>query len=118
MATTPTILSEPIRVADLPLPADVAELIARSCRSCRLSRRERAAVEEDCKLSHHYAGHFVVATAGPRGLEIRAIDLEGPDEVNELTRRLLAQGHRHVLCLFPTPWGDTGVEILTANPQS
>jgi hypothetical protein len=117
MATTPGTLSEPIRVAHLPLPPDVAEEVDQHCRSCRFSRRARAAAEEDCKLRHHYAGHFVVATAGRRGLEIHAIDLEGPDEVNELTSRLLAQGHRHVLCLFPTPWDDPGVEILTANPQ-
>ena len=104
MATIPTTLSEPILVANLPLPPDVAEDVERICRSNRLVRKERARFEQDIKLSHHYAGHFVVATAGTRGLEIHAIDLDDPDEIHELTKRLRAQGHRHVLSLYPTPW--------------
>jgi hypothetical protein len=117
MATTPTALSEPILVSNLPLPPNVAEEVERYCRSHRFTRSERAAVEEDVKLSVHYAGRFVVATAGTQGLQIHAVDLENPDEVNELTRRLRAQGHRQVLCLFPTPWNDPDVQVLTANPS-
>jgi hypothetical protein len=115
MATTPTILPEPILVANLPLPADVAEMIARSCRSSRLSRRERAFVEEDLKLCHHYAGHHAIATAGPRGLEIHALDLEDPDEIHEFKKRLSAQGYRHVLSLYPTSWEDPDDQIITLN---
>ena len=118
MATTPTILAEPIFVANLPLPADLAEEIARSCRSYGYTRSERAFVEDDAKLRHHYAGHAVVATAGPRGLEIHAIDLENPDEVHELHKRLSARGYRHVFSLFPIPLSDPNSQINTLNPES
>ena len=104
MATIPTTLSEPIRVANLPLPQEVAAMLDRHWRACRFTASERAAVEEDLKLSHHYAGHYVIATAGPRGLEIHALDLEDPDEIHELKKRLSARGYRHVLSLYPTPW--------------
>src|SRR5439155_570747 len=90
--------SEPILVANLPLPPDVAEDVERICRSNRLVRKERARFEQDIKLSHHYAGHSVVATAGPRGLEIHAIDLDDPDEIHELTERLPAQREEESAC--------------------
>lgn len=118
MATIPTTLSEPILVAELPLPPDVAEEVERCCRSRHYTRSERAAVEVDIRLRHHYAGRFVVATAGPQGLQIHAIDLEDPDEVHELTHRLHAQGHRHVLSLFPVPWKDPDDPIVTLNSSS
>jgi hypothetical protein len=51
MASPPTTLSESLLVASLPLPPDVAALVERCCRSDRLSARERAAVEEEFKLS-------------------------------------------------------------------
>ena len=104
MATIPIRLSEPIRVANLPLPQEVAAMLDRHWRACGFTARERAFVEEDLKLNQHYAGHYVIATAGPRGLEIHAIDLEDPDEIHELTERLRAQGYPHVLSLYPTPW--------------
>jgi hypothetical protein len=118
MATTPTSLPKPILVANLPLPPDIAEEVAGICRQRRYTRSERAAVEEDLKLRHHYAGHFVLATAGPHGLQIHAIGLENPDEVNDLCKRLRAQGHRHILSLFPTSWKDPEVTIVTLNPES
>jgi len=118
MATIPTTLSEPILVANLPLPQDVAAEAEEHCRFHGYTGSERVFIEEDFKLSHHYAGHFVVATAGPRGLEIHAIDLEDPDENYELRERLRAQGYRSILCLFPTPRDDPGVRLLTANPES
>jgi hypothetical protein len=118
MATTPASLPEPLLVANLPLPPDIAEEVAGICRQRRYTRHERAAVEEDLKLRHHYAGHFVIATAGPHGLQIHAIDLEDPDEVHELKKRLGAQGHRHILSLYPTSWKDPDVTIVTLNPQS
>jgi hypothetical protein len=115
MATTPTILSEPILVANLPLPQDLAAVLDSHWRACRFTSGERAFLEDDVKLRHHYAGHFVVATAGPPGLQIHAIDLEDPEEVDELIKRLQARGHRHVLCLFPTPWNDPNDQIITLN---
>jgi hypothetical protein len=117
MASPPTTLTEPILVASLPLPPDVAAEVDCICRADRLGARERAAVEEEFKLSHHYAGHFVMATAGPRGLQIHAIDLDDPDEIHALRTRLLAQGHRHVLSLDPMPWKDSDVAIFTVNSQ-
>jgi hypothetical protein len=113
MATIPTTLSVPIRVADLPLPPDVAEEVERICRSDRLSRPERARVEEDIKLRHHYGGHYVVVTADRHGLQIHAIDLENPDEVHGLKHRLAAQGHRHILSLLPTPWHEPDDPIIS-----
>jgi hypothetical protein len=107
MATIPTTLSKPIRVADLPLSPEDAALLERSFRERRYTRSERAFIEEDVKLSEHYAGHHVVATAGPRGLEIHAIDLEDPDQIHELHQRLRAQGYPHVMSLYPTPWKHT-----------
>jgi hypothetical protein len=117
MATTPCTLTEPIRVADLPLPPEVAASLDKHSRTCGFTARECAMVEDDFKLRYHYAGHFIMATAGPSGLLIHAIDLENPDEVRELSDRLNAQGHRHVLCLFPTPWDDP-VPIVTVNSKS
>ena len=113
MATTPSTLSEPIRVANLPLPPDLAAQLDSHWRSCRFSRSERAFLEDDVKLRHHYAGHYVIATAGPRGLEIHAIDLEDPDEINELHKRLSAKGYRHVLSLYPTPVVDPDDQTIT-----
>ena len=104
MTTTPTILSEPILVANLPLPPEDAAWLERELRSRRLKRSEREFIEDDIKLSHHYAGHYVIATAGPHRLQIHAIDLEDPDQIHELKQRLRAEGHRHVLSLYPTPW--------------
>jgi hypothetical protein len=115
MATIPTTLSEPILVASLPLPPDVAEEVETLCRSDRLTRRERAVIEEDARLRHHYSGHSVVATAGPHGLQIHAIDIENPDANHELRERLRAQGHRHVLDLYPIPWKDPDDQIITVN---
>jgi hypothetical protein len=112
-----TILSEPILVANLPLPPDVAAMIAEHHRSSRLSWREHASREEDVKLRYHYAGHYVMATASRRGLAIHAIDLEDPDEVHELRQRLTAQGYRHVLSLFPDPLTSPNSQIITLNPQ-
>jgi hypothetical protein len=118
MATIPTTLSDPIRVADLPLPQDVAQEVEEICRSRPYTRSERAAVEEDIKLRHHYAGHFLIATAGPQGLQIHAIDLDNPEDVKEIYDRLRSQGHRHVLSLYPAPWKDPDGTIVTLNPQS
>jgi hypothetical protein len=115
MATIPTTLSEPILVADLPLPPDVAEALERYCCSRRFTRRERTAIVEDLKLRHHYVGHSVVATAGPRGLEVHAIDLEDSAENYKLRKRLRAQGYRNVLSLYPTSWTDPDDEIITLN---
>jgi hypothetical protein len=56
MATLPTTLSDPIRVANLPLPPDLAAQLDRHWRSCRFTASERAAVEDDVKLRYHYAG--------------------------------------------------------------
>ncbi len=117
-ATTPTILTEPILVANLPLPPEVEELLARDCRARGFTRSEREGVEEDVKLSHHYAGHFVMATAGPRGLQIHAIDLEDPNEVFKLRQRLQGEGHRHVFSLYPAPWRDPEVSMVTLNSLS
>jgi hypothetical protein len=114
MATIPTILAEPILVSSLPLPPDVVEVVELVCRSRRCTRRERARVEEEFKLSHHYAGHNVIATYGPLGLQIHAIDLENPDERYEVRERLHAQGHRHVFSLYPTPWFHDGGASLTS----
>ncbi len=116
MATLPTTLSEPILVANLPLPPDVAKEVEEICRSRPYTRRERAAVKEDLKLRYHYAGHFVIATAGSLGLQIHAIDLEEPEQVHELKQRLSAQGHRHVLSLYPTPLHSEESQIVTLNP--
>jgi hypothetical protein len=115
LPTTPIILAEPIRAADLPLPPDVAELLAESMRSSGYTRSQRRTVEEDFKLNHHYAGHYVLATSGPRGLEIHAIDLEGPDQVREHIERLRAQGYRNILSLYPRSWNDPGDAIVTLN---
>ncbi len=65
MATVPTTLSEPIRVANLSLPPDLAALLDRHWRACRFTAHERAMVEDDFKLRYHYAGHFILATADP-----------------------------------------------------
>jgi hypothetical protein len=73
MATTPTTLFEPILVANLPLPLGPAAELDSHWRTCGFTARGRAAVEEDFKLRHHYAGHFVVATAGPPA-EMRLCD--------------------------------------------
>jgi DNA-binding LacI/PurR family transcriptional regulator len=118
MATVPAILSEPIRVANLPLPADLEAMLDRHWRECCYTASERAFVEEDFKLNHHYAGHFILATADSPGLQIHAIDLENPDDVDELTERLQAQGYRHVYCLFPRRWNDPLDQIVTLNSES
>jgi hypothetical protein len=118
MATVPTTLSEPIRVANLPLPPELAEMLDKHWRECRCTARERAFLEEDIKLRYHYAGHIIEATADPPGLLIHAIDLENPDEVHELTKRLRAQGYRHVFTLFPTPWAETESQIGILNSDS
>jgi hypothetical protein len=116
MATISGVLSEPIRVADLPLPPDVAEEVEAICRT--YSRRYRAVVRDDIKLRYLYAGHrVIVTTAYPPGLQIHAIDLETADEVNEVYRHLHAQGHRNVTSLYLIPWDDD-VAIVTVNPQS
>src|SRR5438105_3142805 len=99
MATIPTILTEPILVAKLPLPPDVAEEVERICRSRRFTRRDRARLEEQVRLQHHYGGHGIVVTADPPGLQIHAIDLDNPEAYHELRERLRAQGYRHVLSL-------------------
>jgi hypothetical protein len=118
MATVPTTLSEPILVANLPLPQDLAAVLDSHWRACRYSASERVLLEEDAKLRHHYAGHFVVATAGPPGLQIHAIDLHDPDQIRQLTQRLHAQGYRHVEHLYPIPLYSTDSEIITLNPVS
>lgn len=107
MATVSPILTEPIRVANLPLPPYLAAMLDKHWRECRCTARERAFLEDDFKLRYHYAGHIIEATADPPGLLIHAIDLENPDEVHELEQRLRAQGYRHVFTLFPTPWAET-----------
>lgn len=118
MATIPTTLSEPIRVAALPLPPDLAAMLDKHWRECRYTARERALLEDDFKLNHHYAGHFIMATADPPGLQIHAIDLENADEVDELTKRLCAQGYHHVLYLFPRRLDDPLDQIVTLNAES
>lgn len=103
MATVPTTLSKPIRVANLPLPPDFAAMLDKDWRSRGYTARERAFLEEDVKLRYHYAGHSIEATADPPGLLIHAIDLENPDEIHELRERLRAQGYRGVFGLYPIP---------------
>jgi hypothetical protein len=117
MATIPTTLSEPIRVANLPLPPDLAEMLDKHWRSCGYTARERAAAEDKFKLDYHYAGHIIEATADPPGLLIHAIDLENPDEAHELRERLRAQGYRLILSLYPRRWYDTVSQtgILTSD---
>jgi hypothetical protein len=104
MATASLILSEPIRVADLPLSPEDTALLEQDLRSGRYTRSEREFIEDDVKLSEHYAGHYVIATAGPHRLQIHAVDLDDPDQIHEFSQRLRAEGHRHVLHLYPTPW--------------
>jgi hypothetical protein len=111
MATVPTILSEPILVANLPLPPEEAESLERWFRSRRLKRSEREFIEDDVKLDYHYSGHYIIATIGPPGparLQIHAIDLQDPDEGYELRKRLRALGYRHILSLYPRHWKDSG----------
>jgi hypothetical protein len=117
MATIPTTLTEPIRVANLPLPPDLAEMLHRHWRSCRYTAHERAALEDDFKLRYHYAGHSIEVTADPPGLLIHAIDLENPDEAYELRKRLRAQGYRLILSLYPGRWDETVSQtgILTSD---
>lgn len=105
MATIPTTLTEPIRVADLLLPPALAARMGKIWNSGDYTASERAFLEDDFKLRYHYAGHIIEATADPR-LLIHAIDLENPDEVRELEERLRAQGYRNVFTLFPTPWAE------------
>lgn len=118
MATVPTTLSEPIRVANLPLPPDLAAMLDKHWRSCRYTARERAMLEDDFKLSYHYAGHSIVATTDYPGLQIHAIDLENPDEVHELRKRLREQGYRNVQSLYPTRWNDPMDQFVTLNAES
>jgi len=113
---TPIIPAVPIRVIDLPLPSDLAEQLASRLRSSGYTRSERRAAEEDFKLDHHYAGHYILATSGPRGLEIHGIDLEGPEQLNEHVERLTAQGYKNILSLFPRAWDDPNDAIVTLNP--
>lgn len=103
MATVSPILTEPIRVANLPLPPDLAAELEQHWRACRYTASERLFLEEDVKLRYHYAGHMIEATADLPGLLIHAIDLEDPDEVHELRECLRAQGYRYVVGLYPTP---------------
>lgn len=103
MSTVPTTLTEPIRVANLPLPPELAAMLEQHWRSCGYTARERVFVEDDFKLRYHYAGHSIVATGDRRGLQIHAIDLENPEEIHELKKRLCARGYRHVFSLYPTP---------------
>jgi hypothetical protein len=118
MATVPTTLTEPIRVANLPLPPDLAAMLDRDWRSCRYTARERAMLEDDFKLRYHYAGHSIIATGDSPGLQIHAIDLEDPDEIYELKKRLSARGYRHVFSLYPTPWAETVSRIGILNSDS
>lgn len=118
MATVSPILTEPIRAANLPLPPDIAAMLDKHWRECRYTARERAMLRDEFKLRFHYTGHFIVATTDPPGLQIHAIDLENADEVHELHKRLHAQGHRHVHCLFPTRWNDPMDQIVTLNSES
>ncbi|HKI34442.1 MAG TPA: hypothetical protein VKA46_21485 [Gemmataceae bacterium] len=117
MATISGVLSEPIRVADLPLPPDVAAEVEAICRSHpkTYTRSQRAAVRDDFILRALYAGHRIIATTGSPGLTIHAIDLETADEVNDVYERLRAQGHRDVCSLYPTSWSDD-VAIITGSP--
>ncbi len=119
MATISGVLSEPIRVANLPLPPDVAAEVEAICRSLpkTYTRSERTAVRDDLKLRALYAGHRIIATTGSPGLTIHAIDLETADEVRDVYRRLRARGHRDVSSLYPTSWSDD-VAIVTVNPES
>jgi hypothetical protein len=111
MATVSGILSEPIRVADLPVPPDIAAEIEVLCESH--SRRRRDAARDYLKLRYLYAGHFVIATTGyPPGLQIHAIDLETAEETRAVYRRLHAQGRRDVISLYPTFWKDDGPAIV------
>lgn len=118
MATVPKTLTEPIRVANLPLPPDVVAMLDRHWPSGRHTARERAAVEDDFKLDYHYAGHFIIVTADPPGLQIHAIDLDNPDEVHELHERLRAQGYRHIISIYPRRWDDPMDAIVTLNAES
>ena len=118
MATVPITLTEPIRVANLPLPPDLAAMLDEDARSYAYTARERARVEEDFKLDYHYAGHFIMATADPSGLLIHAIDLENPDEVHELRERLRARGYRHIYSLYPRRWDEPMDQIDTLNSDS
>ena len=118
MATIPTTLSEPILVANLPLPPDLAAALDSHWRACRFTASERAFLEDDVKLRHHYAGHHVIATAGPQRLQIHAIDLEDPEQIQDLKQRLRAQGYHHVEHLYPIPLFSTDSEIFTLNPGS
>jgi hypothetical protein len=111
MSTIPATLAEPILVAKLPLPPDVAEEVATILKE--RPRRDRVAVEEDIKLRYHYAGHFVITSVGRHGLQIHAVDLENPEEIAELQKRMEAQGYRQIFCLFPTPWRHSEDQALT-----
>jgi hypothetical protein len=113
MATIPTTLAEPIVVANLTVPPDVAKLVEEINRERGYTRSERAAVIEDIKLRHHFGGHYVLATAGRGGLQIHAIDLATSDEIHELNQRLYARGHRHVFSLHPEPWTVPEDQIIT-----
>ncbi len=117
MATVPA-LSEPILVANLPLPAAVAGDLEGHLRSHRFTPSERADIADNVKLRHHYAGHHVVATAGPRGLEIHAIDLDDANQIRECKQRLAAQGFRNIFSLYPIPLDSPGDQVLTLNPVS
>jgi hypothetical protein len=107
VSTTPTILAEPILVANLPLCPEDAHLFDVYVRSHGLSRRERASVTENFKLRCNYAGHYIIATTGPKGMQIHAIDLEDPGQVDDLTKRLRAQGYHNISHFFPDPVADS-----------
>jgi len=69
MATVPAVLSEPIVVANLPLPPEIAAAIEARCHVHRYNKRDRVTVMEDAKVRYHYAGHFLIATEDRHGMK-------------------------------------------------
>ena len=61
-------------------------------------------------------GHRGIDGLGDYSLEPH--DLENPDEIHELRKRLHAQGYRHVLSLYPIFWDDPNDQSATVNSVS
>jgi hypothetical protein len=109
----------PVKLRDLPLPAEVAEAAARDCRSLGLWRRRYVEeVEEELKLQYYFGGTYVAYLRSADGPVVVAAGAPQSEAFGRQLEAVRPEARRQVVYAVPTIWNDQVSELRTPFHES
>lgn len=99
-AVQPYELPPPIRGL-LPVPPEVAKLVAREVKERPMTEEARQMVTRCFLLQHYFGGHEIAYRETAQGVEVLAVGLE---EISRLFKKLPSAQHRGIVIDHLDPW--------------